>query len=85
MKKVNNDVFSLYLSEIQNHLANTWRISPETVQEFGQIANFQATHHSMWLQAKRDPAKEWLQLSYCDEHRIYKWRSRSGLMNGRCQ
>jgi hypothetical protein len=29
-KKINNDVFTLYLSEIQNHLADTWRISPET-------------------------------------------------------
>jgi hypothetical protein len=33
-KKVKNDTFVLYLSEIQDHLANTWRISPETVQEF---------------------------------------------------
>jgi hypothetical protein len=64
-KKINNDVFSLYLSEIHNHLADTWRISPETIQEFGQIENFQASHHNMWVQAKRDPTKEWLQLSYC--------------------
>jgi hypothetical protein len=62
-KKINNDVFMLYLMEIQNRLADTWRISPETVQEFGQIENFQASRHSMWLQEKRDPTKEWLQLS----------------------
>jgi hypothetical protein len=64
-KEINNDVFTLYLTEIQNRLADTWRISPEIVQEFGQIENFQASHHSMWLQEKRDPTKEWLQLSYC--------------------
>jgi hypothetical protein len=34
-KKVNNDVFALYLLEIHNHLADMWRISPETVQDFG--------------------------------------------------
>jgi hypothetical protein len=34
-KKINNDVFTLYLTEIQNKLADTWRISPETVQDFG--------------------------------------------------
>jgi hypothetical protein len=35
VKKVKSDVFVLYLSEIQNHLADTWRISLETIQEFG--------------------------------------------------
>jgi hypothetical protein len=58
-------MFTQYLTKIQNRLADTWRISPETVQEFGQIANFQASRHNMWLQAKKDPAKEWLQLKYC--------------------
>jgi hypothetical protein len=51
--------------EIQNKLADTWRISPQTVHEFGQKENFQASLHSMWLQEKRDLTKEWLQLSYC--------------------
>jgi hypothetical protein len=64
-KKINNDIFALYLSEIHNRLADTWRISPEIVQEFGKIANFQASHHNMWVYAKNDLAKEWLQLSYC--------------------
>jgi hypothetical protein len=64
-KKLNSDMFMIYLTEIQNRVAETWRIPIETVQEFGQIANFQASRHSMWLQAKRDPAKEWLQLKYC--------------------
>jgi hypothetical protein len=58
-------MFMIYLTEIQNRVTKTWRIPIETIQEFGKIANFQASHHSMWLQAKRDPAKEWLQLKYC--------------------
>jgi hypothetical protein len=33
-KKFNNDMFAQYLIEIENKLADTWRISPETVQEF---------------------------------------------------
>jgi hypothetical protein len=65
VKKFNNDMFTQYLTEIHNNLVDTWRISPETVQEFGQIANFQASRHNMWLQAKKDPTKEWLQLKYC--------------------
>jgi hypothetical protein len=66
-KKINSDVFTLYLTKIQNRLADTWRISPEIVQEFGQIVNFQALRHSMWLHAKRDPEKEWLRLNYCHD------------------
>jgi hypothetical protein len=63
-KKLNNDVFALYLTKIQNKLAYMWRIPTETVQEFAQIVNFQALRHSMWLQEKMDPTKEWLQLKY---------------------
>ena len=59
-KKLNSDMFALYLIEIQNRLAYTWRIPTEIVQKFAQIANFQASRHSMWLQAKRDPYKEWI-------------------------
>jgi hypothetical protein len=62
--KVNNDMLFQYLTGIQNNLADTWRISPETVQEYGHITNFRASRHNMWLQAKKDPTKEWLQLKY---------------------
>jgi hypothetical protein len=46
-------------------VADTWRISPETVEEYGHIENFHASHHNMWLWEKKDPIKEWLQLKYC--------------------
>jgi hypothetical protein len=29
------------------------------------IANFQATRQTMWIQARQDPAKQWLQMCYC--------------------
>jgi hypothetical protein len=36
-KKTSSDMFTLYLMEIQNRLEYAWRISLETLQEFGQI------------------------------------------------
>jgi hypothetical protein len=35
------------------------------VTQFREIANFKETRHNMWIQARRDPGKEWLQLRYC--------------------
>jgi hypothetical protein len=35
VKKIKSDVFALYLLDNQNCLADTWQISPETIQEFG--------------------------------------------------
>jgi hypothetical protein len=64
-KKLSNDLFMIYLTNIQNRFIDTWRIPIEIVQGFGKIANFQASCHNMWLQAKRGLAKEWLQLKYC--------------------
>jgi hypothetical protein len=58
-------MFVQYLTEIQNNVTETWRISPETVQEYGQDSQFCASRHNMWLQEKKDPTKEWLQLKYC--------------------
>ena len=50
---------------MQEKIANTWRIPLEVVEEHQSIANFKAFRHNMWIQAKRDPKKEWLQLRYC--------------------
>jgi hypothetical protein len=64
-KKVNTYIFARYFIEMQDLIANTWRITPEIFQEFGQVSNFMETCHSLWMQAKHDKAKEWLQLNYC--------------------
>jgi hypothetical protein len=64
-KKKNTYIFVRYFIEMQDLIADTWRITPETVQEFGQVSNFRETCHSLWMQAKGDKAKEWLQLNYC--------------------
>jgi hypothetical protein len=35
------------------------------VAQYREIANFKATKNNMWIQARRDMGKEWLQLRYC--------------------
>jgi hypothetical protein len=35
------------------------------VAQYKEIANFKETTHKMWIQACKDPRKEWLQLRYC--------------------
>jgi hypothetical protein len=59
-KKKNTDIFMRYFAEMQDLIADTWNIKPETVWEFGQVANFREMHHIFWMQAKRDKSKEWM-------------------------
>jgi hypothetical protein len=54
-------MFSMLFDEIQENLANTWRIPPKVVTKNQGIVDFEASIHNMWIQAKRDPKKEWLQ------------------------
>jgi hypothetical protein len=49
VKKFNNGIFMHYLTDIQNNVVDTWRISPKTIQEYGKIVNFRASCHNMWL------------------------------------
>jgi hypothetical protein len=63
--KENTNIFERYSTEMQDLIADTWPITPKIVQDFGQVSNFRATRHSLWVQEKEDKAKEWLQLSYC--------------------
>jgi hypothetical protein len=51
--------------EMQEKLKNTWIIPPEIVRDNRGITNFQASKHNIWIQAKRHPKKERLQLRYC--------------------
>jgi len=63
-RKENANIFTTYYNEMQEKIANTWRIPLEVVEEHQSIANFKAFRHNMWIQAKRDPKKECLQLRY---------------------
>jgi hypothetical protein len=63
--KTNTGTFANYFIEIHESISNTWRITPEVVAQFKDIANFKASRHNMWIQACRDLGKECLQLIYC--------------------
>jgi hypothetical protein len=54
-------------------VAYTWRIPLEVVQEYKTITNFKASWHKMWIQAKRDPNKEWLSMRYCITIEEVQW------------
>jgi hypothetical protein len=64
-KKVNGAIFEGYLRDLQESISKMWRITPEAVARYGNIANFQATRHTMWIQKRKDPDKQWLHMCYC--------------------
>jgi hypothetical protein len=58
-------MFAGYYNDLQEIISNTWRITPEVVAQYRDIASFKATRHTIWIQARKDPKKECLQLRYC--------------------
>jgi hypothetical protein len=53
----NVGTFVQYFNDIQESIANTWRITLEVVMQYQGIENFRATCHNMWIQACRDPRR----------------------------
>jgi hypothetical protein len=49
------------------------------------IAYFKASRHNMWIQAKRDPKKEWLQLRYYVIGEEVQWAMKYSTENGSFQ
>jgi hypothetical protein len=47
----------MYYDEMQEKIANTWRIPPEVVEEHQSIDNFKASRHNMWIQPKGIPRR----------------------------
>jgi hypothetical protein len=72
-RKSNTSIFGMYIQEMQEKIANTWRISPEVVKEHEGIANFKASRHNTWIQARRDPKKTWLKMHYCITTEEVQW------------
>jgi hypothetical protein len=64
-RKTNSSIFYMYYDDMWENIDNTWRIPPEVVRSNQGITYFKAFRHNMWIKAKRDPTKEWLQLRYC--------------------
>jgi hypothetical protein len=42
-RQENTNIFKTYLEEIQEKVAETWRIPPEVVEQYKTIANFKAS------------------------------------------
>jgi len=66
-------VFTIPLEEIKQHITNVWCIPMGVVQESEGIARFKASMHHMWIQAARDPKKEWLEMQYCVTREEIDW------------
>jgi hypothetical protein len=47
----NESMFSWYYNDLQESIANTWRITPKVVAQYRDIANFKVTKHTVWIQA----------------------------------
>jgi len=64
IKSTNASRFVLYYNKLQESIANSWRITLEVVMQYRDIVNFKETRHTVWIQVRRDPGKEWLQHRY---------------------
>jgi hypothetical protein len=62
---MNGSIFEGYLRNLQEAISKVWRITPEVVARYGDITNFRATRHTMWIQVWKDLDKQWLQMHYC--------------------
>jgi hypothetical protein len=48
-KRMNRSIFEGYLRDLQEAIKKMWRITPEVVAWYSNIANFKATRHTMWI------------------------------------
>jgi hypothetical protein len=56
-KRVNGSIFERYLHYLQESISNMWRITPQAVARYKDIANFKGTQHTMWIHAHKYPDK----------------------------
>jgi hypothetical protein len=63
--KENEIVFKAYLWEIQEAISRSWRITPEAIARYEDIANFWDRRQAMWIQPRQDLDKQWLEMHYC--------------------
>jgi hypothetical protein len=63
-KRSSESIFEGYLRDIQEAISKRWRITLEVITWHKDIANLQATRHTMWIQVRKDHDKQWLQMHY---------------------
>jgi hypothetical protein len=56
-KRMNGSIFEGYLHDLEEAISKMWTITPEAVAWYKDIANFQATQNTMWIQVREDPNK----------------------------
>jgi hypothetical protein len=59
-----NATFYVYLENITHLVAHTSCISTETVETYKDITHFKVGMHHMYVQAKKDPTRQWFPTSY---------------------
>jgi hypothetical protein len=55
----------MFLEDMQQKTTNVLRIPIKLVLENEWIANFKASRQNLWIQARTDPKKKWLEIRYC--------------------
>jgi hypothetical protein len=51
-KRENGIIFKAYLRDMQEAINQSWRITPEAITRYGNIANFWETRQAMWIQPR---------------------------------
>jgi hypothetical protein len=57
-------MFTGYYNDLHENITKTWWITPEVVTQYQGITNFKVTRYKVWIQERKDPENEWLQLRY---------------------
>jgi hypothetical protein len=50
---------------MQEAISWSWRITPKSITQYGNIANFWDTRQAMWIQPRQDPDNQWLPMQCC--------------------
>jgi hypothetical protein len=59
-RKSNSSIFGMYIQEMSEKIADTWRISFEVVKEHEGIEKFKESIHNTWIQARKHGSDELL-------------------------
>jgi hypothetical protein len=57
-RKSNSSIFAMYFDEMQEKVAETWRIPPKVAEEHKNISNFQVSRHNMWILGQEGSQEE---------------------------
>jgi hypothetical protein len=60
----NNVTFYMYKETIRDNIVRTLCIQPHMVEAYKAVVHFKEGHHHMYVQAKKDPDRQWLRTQY---------------------